>query len=252
MLSLDRRQLIKDRLNISGSIKVDELAEELGVTQMTIRRDLDKLEAESFLKRTHGGAVLADRLLDEEEYDTRKEKNIDAKKRIAEKASEMIQDDSTILLDAGTTTYELAQIIKNRKGLVVITGDLKIASLLYKTDNDVHFIGGRIEKKTGTVMSTECLAFIEQVNIDYAFIGGSAISNKYFLTTPTFDKAKLKSKVMETADKSILLVDNSKFGIKSLVKIAHIKEFDTIVTDVTFEESVKEELEEAEVEVIRV
>ncbi|WP_058485011.1 DeoR/GlpR family DNA-binding transcription regulator [Defluviitalea phaphyphila] len=249
MLPIERRKYIMDKLNLNGSVKVEELAKEMNVTPMTVRRDLDKLEAEDLLKRTHGGAVLSTSLYFEEEYDVKKEKNIEIKKKIAQSASELIKGPSTIFLDAGTTTYELANILKNRNDLVIITGDLKIASLLYRTENEVHFLGGKLEKKTGAVLSVEWNTFIERINIDYAFLGGSAITNQYYLTTPTFEKAKLKSKLIELADKSVLLVDESKFGVKSLVKIAHIKDFDVIITNKVFNNEFMKELKEKGVEV---
>lgn len=252
MLSVERRKYILDKLKIDGSVKVEPLAIELGVTPMTIRRDLDKLESEDLLKRTHGGAILSTRLFHEEEYDIKKQKNVEVKRKIAHVASELIQENATILLDAGTTVYELANILKYRDDLIIITGDLKIASLLYNTDNEVHIMGGKLEKKTGTIMLNESQGYLDRISIDLAFLGGSAISKSHYLTTPTFDKAELKSKIINVAETSILLVDDSKFNLKSLVKIAHLKEFDVIITDRVFDGELMNGLVEADVKVYQV
>lgn len=249
MLSLDRRKYIMDQIKENGSVKVDQLADELNVTQMTIRRDLDKLESENLLQRTHGGAILYDRLYAEEEYDVKKEKNIEIKKHIAKTASEIIIDQSTIYLDAGTTTYELAMLLKQRSGLIIVTGDLKIASLLYPSDNDVYVIGGKIEKSTGTVIGAEGSDFLSKINIDYAFVGTSAVSHHLYASTPTFEKADLKKHILKVAHKKILLVDRSKFCKECFVKIAPLTAFDIVVTDKTFDQEDQHTLDEVGVDI---
>jgi len=244
MLSIDRRKYILDTLKETGSVRVDQLAETLGVTQMTIRRDLDKLEDDVSVKRTHGGAVLYSHLHDEEAYDEKKEKNKEVKQGIAKIANQMIRENATVLLDAGTTTYELAQLLKYRKDLIIITGDLTIASILYRSNNDVYFIGGKLERKTGTVMDTDCESFLNYINIDYVFLGTSAVSDDGYLSTTTLSKANLKKRIFKIAHKRVLLVDHTKFGIEAFAKIVPLKAFDAVITDKVFDIQTRVMLEE--------
>ena len=244
MLSVDRRKYILDQLKATGSVRVDRLADELGVTQMTIRRDLDKLEDDVTVKRTHGGAVLYSHLHDEEEYEEKQGKNRDVKQALAKVANELIRDHTTVLIDAGTTTYELALLLRYRKDLVIVTGDLKIASALYRSDNEVYFIGGKLEKKTGTVMETDTNSFLDFINIDYVFMGTSAIGYDGFLSTTTLSKANIKKRIFNIAHKKILLVDETKFDKEAFAKIVPIQKFDIVITNKIFDEELQSVLDE--------
>lgn len=244
MLSVDRRKYILDQLKAHGSVRVDQLAEMLDVTQMTIRRDLDKLEDDVTVKRTHGGAVLYSHLHDEEAYDEKKEKNKEAKAAIAKIANEMIKPHKTVLLDAGTTTYELALLLRYRNDLVIVTGDLTIASVLYKSDNEVYFIGGKLERKTGTVMETEGNSILDNINVDYVFLGSSAVASDGYLSTTTLSKANIKKRIFKLAHKRILLVDKTKFGKEAFAKIVPIQDFDVVITNKEIEGELKRSLEE--------
>ncbi len=247
MLSIDRRKYIIEQLNKYGSVKVEQLSEELGVTSMTIRRDLDKLEAEVAVQRTHGGAVLYSHLHFEEKYEEKKIKNNKIKQKLAMEAIKIIRDNTTIFVDAGTTTYELAQLLKSYENLIIITSDLKIATLLYASLNDIYLIGGKVERSTGTVYESDYDSFLDRVNIDYAFFGTSAISNDGYLSTTTLSKANLKRRLFDASHKNVLLADQSKFGRECFAKIVALTEFDVIISDQHFEEHEKDKLDLAEV-----
>lgn len=236
MLPIERRNFIINKLKKSGIVQVDKLATYINVTNMTIRRDLDKLEKEGKLKRTHGGAVISKWLSNEDRYELKKTKNLEVKKAIAETALQFINEGTTLYLDSGTTTYELAKKLLIKEGLTIITGDINIAALLYKSKNKVYIIGGKIEESTGTILMHENDNIMNRINIDWAFIAAASLSENGTLTTPSFDKSKLKRKAMEITNKSILLVDKSKFGLKSFIKIANIQDFYAIITDIDFSE----------------
>lgn len=244
MLSVDRRKYILDQLKATGSVRVDKLSDELGVTQMTIRRDLDKLEDDVTVKRTHGGAVLYSHLHDEEDYEEKQGKNREIKQALAKVANDLIRENSTVLLDAGTTTYELALLLRHRRDLIIVTGDLKIASVLYRSENEVYFIGGKLEKKTGTVMETDCQSFLDYINVDYVFMGSSAIACDGYLSTTTLSKANIKKRIFGIAHKKILMVDETKFDKEAFAKIVPIYEFDIVVTNKKFDDDMCEKLEE--------
>lgn len=244
MLPIERQNIIIDELKKNGIVQVDKLATDIKVTSMTIRRDLDKLEKKGKLKRIQGGAVTLDLQSDEDRYDIKRTKNIEVKKAIAELAFELIKEESTIYLDSGTTTYELAKKLLKKEGLTIITDDINIAALLYKSRNQVYIIGGRIEEGTGSILMNEQDNIMNMINIDYAFIATASLSEDGTLTTPSFEKAKIKQKVIEIANKSFLLVDKSKFGINFFIKITNLKVFDAIITDIVFSEKDKEKYKE--------
>ncbi len=151
MLSVDRHKYIVDYLNMHETVTRGELAERLGVTSMTIGRDLKKLEEQGLLMLTHGGAMLPS-LAEERLYTRKKGEHMDVKKRMAQEAMASIHNGMTILLDAGTSTFEIADLLKTSKlsDLTVITVDLYIALHLYQCSNiKLIILGGEILAETG-------------------------------------------------------------------------------------------------------
>ena len=233
MLSMERYQYIIHYLEENGNSTRKELAELLNVTTMTIGRDFKKLEEKGLLIQTHGGAVLPGFLMEERKYDRKKEEH----REIAKKIFQKICSNMTIILDAGTTTYELASLLKNSslKNICVITNDLYIALELYqKKEIKVLLLGGEVLSETGSTATIFSLQQIEGYNADIAFLGVSSISETFDLTVPTEVKAFLKRTMMKISKESILLVDSSKFQKKKLYKFASLKNFDYIVTDYIF------------------
>ena len=232
MLSMERYQYIINYLEENGNSTRKELAELLNVTTMTIGRDFKKLEEKGLLIQTHGGAVLPGFLMEERKYDRKKEEHREIKRKIAKRIFQKICSNMTIILDAGTTTYELASLLKN---ICVITNDLYIALELYqKKEIKVLLLGGEVLSETGSTATIFSLQQIEGYNADIAFLGVSSISETFDLTVPTEVKAFLKRTMMKISKESILLVDSSKFQKKKLYKFANLKNFDYIVTDYIF------------------
>ena len=243
MLSMERYQYIINYLEENGNSTRKELAELLNVTTMTIGRDFKKLEEKGLLIQTHGGAVLPGFLMEERKYERKKEEHREIKRQIAKRIFQKICSNMTIILDAGTTTYELASLLKNSslKNICVITNDLYIALELYqKKEIKVLLLGGEVLSETGSTATIFSLQQIEGYNADIAFLGVSSISETFDLTVPTEVKAFLKRTMMKISKESILLVDSSKFQKKKLYKFANLKNFDYIVTDYIFS---KEEIE---------
>lgn len=240
MLSSERYQFIIQYLESHKSVIRKELADLLAVSSMTIGRDLKKLEEKGYLLCTYGGAILPNSLVEEKKYDRKKEENREIKKSIAKKALEEIHSNMTIILDAGTTTYELACLIAQAEiqNLRVITNDLYIALELYRKENiHILLLGGEISLETGATDSIVSVKQIENYNADIAFLGISSISENLDITVPTETKAILKRTMMKISEKSILLADQSKFGKKKLYRAAHIKNFHKIITNYSFSDT---------------
>jgi len=140
VLGEERRQYILNLINKTGSIKAIDIAKMLEVSELTIRRDLDKLAKNELLKRTHGGAINILSVGHEMKFDVQKEKYIDEKKRIALAASSLIEEGDVILIEAGTTGYQTALNITNRAKLTIITNSCDIAVLLGKTNPDYRIV----------------------------------------------------------------------------------------------------------------
>lgn len=230
MISNNRQLQILEMLTDKGNVTVEELAKEFNVSKMTIRRDLEKLQENNLLQRTHGGALMNRVLLQEMAYNEKREENSEIKQCITKRALSYLGNNKIIFLDAGTTTYELAQKLPS-EGLTVITCDIRIAAHLMLSNNHVIFLGGMIGKDTGSVTDIYAQEMLKKFNIDLAFLGTSSVDNEMNLCTPDINRMKMKQIALKVADKSVLLVDSSKFYSKSLYKIMNINDLDAVITD---------------------
>lgn len=253
LLIKERRNFIISQLKENGKVTVHELAEELAVSEMTIRRDLKKLEAKGAAVRSHGGAVYPDVLNKEISYQSKQTKNIEEKNKIGHQALKYIAEGKSIFIDAGTTCFALARKINLFKDLTVITNDIKIAHELYLNPNiNLFCTGGLVQPAVGAMLGEHAEKFIESLNIDLAFLGTSSIDNELYLSTPTREKAALKRKIIKSANKAILLSDHSKFNQKSLHKICQINEFDLFITDQEISKAELAKINNIETEVVLV
>lgn len=237
MLKINRLNFIMDYLNKNKSATRKELAESLNVTLMTVGRDLKELEEDGKIICLHGGATLKTSLNEETLYENKKKNNLEIKKQIAKEAIKYIKSGMTLILDAGTTVFELASLLatSNFENLIVITNDLFIALELNKNKKIcVNFLGGEILQETGSSNSLLTFKHLSLYNADIAFLGASSITTEFIVTSPNETKSIIKNEMIERALKSFLLVDSSKFYKEKLYKVAPLNNFDYIITD--FEE----------------
>lgn len=229
---IERDALIIEKLKMHGKVMVNELAEELEVTPMTIRRDLTRLEQQGLLQKVHGAAVQPlDSLLKERAFGEKKLIQSQQKQLIAQEALELINPGDTILLDAGTTTYEMALLLKEMPRVNVVTNDLHIAMELCSGEGTVYFIGGEIEKELGRSTGAKAFQFLSDIHVDSVFLGVSAISSDLMLCSPTVDNAELKRAMMNCGSKKVLLADESKFGTNAFARIGPLSLVDVLITD---------------------
>ena len=231
MLPADRRRHILEHILTQGSANTEALARQYGVSTMTIRRDLRLLEEQRQIQVTHGGAVPASFLHEDLPYESKMVSCKEAKHAIAQIAAELVEDNSCIILDAGTTTLELALLLRNRH-LTVITTDLQIALILSQSPTvTVHTTGGFVERITGAHVGEAALSFLASVNAAQAFIGTNVWDAAHGMATTTAVKQHLKKRMMASAERSILLADSSKYGLCSTWKVAGLADFSCVVTD---------------------
>ena len=230
----ERLELILKDLNRYGKLNVKDLSEKFKVTPMTIRRDLSILEEKGLLLKSYGGALSKESLSHDKLYSTRKKENLAIKKKIAAEALLFIKNGMTILLDAGTTNYELAKFLveSSIKDLVIITNDLKIASVLAEKQLfQIVMLGGIIENENILTCGAMAVSMLKDFEIDACFVGTQSISDKFEIRTPNIAKVELKRTYIEKSQQRFLLADSTKFKKSKLYKICDLKDFHYIITD---------------------
>jgi DeoR family fructose operon transcriptional repressor len=232
MLSDVRHSKIIDLLNSEGSVKVAQLSKTLRVTEKTIREDLEKLEKKGILKRVHGGAILAEEPSSMLPVFKRRDRQHLEKEQIALAAYPLIEDGQTVLLDAGSTTFELAKLLKHRK-LTIITNDTQIAAELVQSNTiDLCILGGFRRKGTFTIVDQSTVAMMKDYNVDIAFIGCTGIDLERGLSILNREETALKKQMLLSSKKTVLLADHSKFERIALVSYARLEDIHVLITDV--------------------
>lgn len=233
MLIAERQIKILNLIQDSGSVQVEELAQELDVSPMTIRRDLEKLRKDGLVERCHGGAVSKMEI----NYAEKRIQNRDQKEQIAKKCMEFIKAGTTVFLDAGTTTYEIARRMVDMENMTVVTNDLEIALLMKNSKADLILCGGYVQKSTGSTFGYYATQMMKDFRFDAGFFGAAVINEEFQVLTPTIDKAFLKRLVAEQCQQSYLVVDDSKFNRQGMNRINSLADYAGIITDHKFKES---------------
>ncbi|ALF18412.1 DeoR/GlpR family DNA-binding transcription regulator [Fusobacterium simiae] len=251
----ERLELILQELKENGRINVKKLSEKFKVTPMTIRRNLSILEEKGLLLKSYGGAISSESLSHDKLYITRKKEHLLEKKKIASKAISFIKNGMTILLDAGTTNYELAKLLIKSEiyNIIIVTNDLKIAvTLSGRKDFQIVMLGGILENENILTCGRIATKILEELELDICFVGTQAINEKFEIRTPNIDKVNLKKTYLEKSNKKILVADSSKFYKSKLYKICDLKDFDYIISDKEITENEKKYITKHKIEYIEV
>lgn len=233
MLKEKRQMQILSLIKQNGEVEIGSLSKIFGVTEMTIRRDLDKIAKEEKVIRTHGGAILEDQqILVETSFDRRIVAHKNNKLKIAQQALTYIEDGKTIFIDSGTTGFLLAQLLPSSLHIIALTNAINIAAeLLNKPHITVIMIGGELKANTLSCRGTIAEETLERFKVDIAFIGTNAISKNGELFIGNVSEAGFKKRILHAAAKTIVLADSSKINKLSLCRFAKVKEVDCIITD---------------------
>ncbi|MFV2048140.1 DeoR/GlpR family DNA-binding transcription regulator [Metabacillus litoralis] len=247
MLAVERHERILDQLDKNKIVKVSELSKLLEVTEKTIRGDLELLEKRGLLNRIHGGAVLAEdegRMLPIAE---RQSGYSDVKSAIAKEAVKLIEPNETILMDGGSTTIAIAELL-GEFPITVITNDLKIANvLLSKSNVQLIVLGGTRIDKSSSLMGAQATEMLKRMRVNRLFFGTTGISVEHGLTVFNSIHADWKKQIISCADHITLLADSSKFEKVALIQFAKFDEVNEIVTDTNLDPHIKETLENSHV-----
>ncbi|MGB7964294.1 MAG: DeoR/GlpR family DNA-binding transcription regulator [Propionicimonas sp.] len=252
MYAAERQAAIVSRARAVGRVEVAELAESFSVTPETVRRDLAALERSGHIRRVHGGAVVVDLFGFEPALSVRENVHTKEKGLIAEAALAFLPQEGAIALDAGSSTFRLAEILPADRELTVVTDSLPIASLLgVRKELTVQMVGGRVRGRTLATVGHSTVEYLHSVYVDVAFVGTNGFSVERGLTTPDSSEAAVKRAFVEAARRSVVLADHSKFGSDHFAHFADLSEVDVIVTDSALSQDAVAELEAAGPQVVR-
>lgn len=233
MFAQERRERILEMLKEKKRVDVNELIEVFQVSGATLRADIRDLEHMGLLVRTHGGALYKEDVYSPENtIDDRKTLHLAEKKAIGREALSWIQPGDTILLDSGTTTLELARLLKEGRKLTVITNDLPIAMEL-QGSKEIHLIliGGSIRTNFECTYGACAIEFLSSVRADKLFLSPNALSLSQGASTPNIEIAGLKKAMMRSANEVYMLCDSSKIGTRATNVFAGLSEFKGIAVD---------------------
>ena len=240
-----RRRRILDRVRANGAVKVAQLAEEFGVSHMTVRRDLDRLVKDGELHKVHGGALLQESASAEEPGFQRKSTlQLPQKAAIARAAAQMVEPGMAISLTSGTTTYEVARLLRAVPDLTIVTNSPRIADLLQDAPaagQTVQLTGG-LRTVSDALVGPLATAALRTLHVDRCFMGVHGFSVQDGITTPNMLEVEVNRLFLERCDSRVVVAVSSKWCLAGLYSSAPWHEIDTLVSDDGLDETAVEEL----------
>lgn len=246
-----RQKRILEILNFQGSASVSDLSARLGVSEVTVRKDLSQLEAENRLYRTHGRAVpicsyVVNRHLNEKEKIYSKEKMA-----IGRVAASLVKENDSLLIASGTTVLYAAKEMMDARGLTVISASVSVSSILSQNRGiDVVQLGGIVRESSVSVVGSFAENMLTNFNCSRLLMGADGVDLQYGVTTTNIMEASLNQMMMKASKQTILLVDSSKFGKRGFSKICDVGDVDIVITDAGIPQNYLDSLKESGVEVI--
>ena len=225
-----RRDRLLELVRQKGFASLPDLASQMDVSESTIRRDLDQLEESGEAKRTHGGAFYTGPSPRLPHFDQRQSAALEKKRKIAEAAIRLIDDGDTLLLDGGTTTYELARRLVGRP-LQIVTNSLPVANLFTSSANtDLVFVGGYIHARTGVSLGPYANDMIGNLNVHRAVLSVAGINRRGCYNSNLL-LVETEKAMMDASDEVVIVADSTKFGRQSLAHLCDLSRADYLVVD---------------------
>ncbi|WP_203229689.1 DeoR/GlpR family DNA-binding transcription regulator [Filibacter tadaridae] len=252
MFAPERRKLILDKLTDQKRVTIKDLSKVIDVSAATLRTDLSKMEEEGLLKRTHGGAMLANQTDSETSFFIREQKNRCEKAAIAQKALQLLSNGQCIMLDASSTALELARLLKETPlRLTVVTSGINTALELNSHPNiTVILLGGIVKKGSESLEGTLGINILNQIHIDIMFTSANGFSIESGLTDFSMYEVELKKSMVQASKKIVALLDQTKMNKISIASFATTDQIDMIITDHEMPEGYSEKLAEHHVDII--
>lgn len=250
LIPVDRQARIQRMIKEKGIINVTELSRLFNVTELTIRRDFDKLEKKGILERTHGGAILRRRVKEEPLYSEKDQKFPSRKEKIGIAVSKIVEPGDTLLINTGSTNTQVLRHLTGRN-LCVITSNANALKEVENPDIEVILTGGKFRMQSNSLIGDLTHTILKNVCGSKAIIGVDGVSIKFGLTTPVQEEAAVASLMIEqTLGPVIVVADSSKMGVVSNFVTAPIHKVNMIITDDKIKPGFQKELEDTGIKVI--
>jgi DeoR family transcriptional regulator, fructose operon transcriptional repressor len=247
-----RRAKLRELIRQHGFVSIPDLRDAMEVSESTIRRDLESLEEAGEAKRTHGGVFFTGPSATVRQFQSRRpgeSETWDKKRRIAVAAARLVEDHDTVLLDGGSTTYELARQLVGRP-LQIVTNSLPVANLFSSSDSvDLVMLGGAIHNRTGVTHGPYTDHMLDSINVQKAFLSVAGINAKGFFNSNML-LVETERCMMRASDRTIIVADSTKFGRSSLARMCEWHEVHTLVVDDGLEAAWREHMEPLNIELI--
>ena len=253
MFAVERQKKIIEALKADGAVWVSKLSTELGVTEETVRRDLEKLEKQELLLRTHGGAIPIDEGNHEMSLEKRKNLNTDSKMRLAKEAVRHISAGDTIFLDASTTTFYIAKELKAMKDITIITNSVRVVNELSGTPElKVIGVGGFVSNNQSFVGSQAQKIITENYFANKMFFSSRGLTVNAGILESNDQECGIKQCMLKNADKKYYLFDKSKIGRVGFAKLAQFDDIDCFIAEKNLDEEYAKIFKELNIELIEV
>ena len=231
-----RHEFIMEQLRESGHVQVSDLSKRLGVSKVTIRKDLRALEDRDLLHRTYGGANLRDPYVVERPLGEKKTEFAEEKRRIGKAAAALISERESIILGSGTTMRQVAEHLPDTHELTVITNAMNVALVVSKRKGiDLLLLGGMVRQNAKSAVGVHAEDMLEGYTCDKLFLGVDGFDTEFGLTTTNSLEARLNLKMIQTARRTIIVTDSTKFGQRGLRRICGLEHIHRVITDTNVE-----------------
>lgn len=250
MLPVERQNKILELLSTKNILKIPEIVSEFNISVETVRRDINTLERHGKIEKVYGGIKLISTNFGEPKIENRMIDKIHIKDKIGCKCSEFINDGDCIFIDSGSTTYQIAKHIKNKKNIIVVTNSLPVITELIGSDIELIIIGGKIRNTENSVVAYDYLFNFDQLNISKAFIGTSGITAKKGISDYNMEEALTRKKIIEISNKIYVAADSSKFGKDVTINICPINKINYIITDYLIDKEIINKFESKNCQII--
>ena len=253
LIPAGRRAGILSEIKEKGFASVDELAARFDVSVITIRRDLDQLESEGCIERTHGGAIYTKHIAVESTYREKNQQNREMKSAIGARAAGLAMPGDTVFVNSGSTTFQIIAELVGIPGIRIITNNITaVLEASPGPDCELILVGGLYRGASGCTVGDFAMQLMKQLNVSRTFIGADGISLKNGITSPVSQEAAVTRMMIErTAGPVIVAADSSKIGSVSTFFTARLDSVDYLVTDGGFDESFRPDFEEAGITIIK-
>lgn len=255
MFAEERYVRIMEVVNQAGKAAVAELSEALGVSQVTIRRDLERLEEKRLLIRTHGGAIAlhahVSEVAHEKSFSEKEEALVAEKERIAEAAAKLVNDGDAIMLTPGSTNMLIAKKLSGKTGLKIVTNAANIAvQAAHYSDVEILLIGGKLRRKSFALVGPLAEDTLKRIRVDKLFLGVDGFDPQEGLTTPNVSEASMDRQMISIAKEVIVVADHSKFGKVFFAHVAPMQAVHTVITDRSLPKDLGDQIRQMDIELI--